>query len=412
MTVDISSIIVNDRIRKDFGDLQELADDIKENGLINPPVVTSDNPPVLIAGERRLRACKLLGWKQIEVRPMSVRDAEHQLMLEISENEVRKEFSKKERIDWARRLERIESEKAKRRMAVNAVNNDVHGSLKSDEHLGRTDEIVAKALGIGNKDKYRQEKYIVDHESELDPQDFADWDEGKLSTNKAFQMLKKKKDELETTVEELKTQKEAAEKKAKEMEEEAIEAVKQVNGSKDAEKYQQMKEARDKAVQERRDLYEENQRLRKEKDKLIENTHKANEETNKRVRQLERELESARNMAENVSEPVVETVEVEVIPSDYEELKEKSRLYDEKFKSIVFDGRDKHLSREEASRNSFIGRITNSLEAFLPQVKGLVIDKEMLGVLTEDERKNYINTSNRIIEQLNALIKELNMEVA
>lgn len=411
MTVGIDDIIVNDRIRKDFGDLQELADDIKENGLINPPVVTSDNPPVLIAGERRLKACKLLGWKQIEVRPMSVRDAEHQLMLEISENEVRKEFSKKERIDWARRLERIESEKAKQRQGNrNDLNNDGNICHNYDECCGRVDEYVAKTVGIGSRNTYRHEKYIVDHESELDPQDFADWDEGKLSTNKAFQMLKKKKDELETTVEKLKTQKEAAEKKAKEMEEEAVEAVKQVNGSKDAEKYQQMKDSRDKALQESRDMYEENQRLRKEKDTLIENVHKANEETNKRVRKLEDELRSALAKAENASEPVVETVEV--IPDDYEELKEKAALYDERFKEVVFSNRESSLTQEEASRNSFIGRITNSLEAFLPQVRGLVIDKEMLGILTCDERKNYINTSNCIIEQLNKLIKELNVEVA
>ena len=37
-------------------------------------------------------------------------------MLEISENETRKDFSKAERIDYARRLERIEELKAKERM--------------------------------------------------------------------------------------------------------------------------------------------------------------------------------------------------------------------------------------------------------------------------------------------------------
>jgi len=48
---------------------------------------------------------------------MAVKDAEHQLNLEISENESRKDFSKAERIDYARRLERIESLKAKGRMS-------------------------------------------------------------------------------------------------------------------------------------------------------------------------------------------------------------------------------------------------------------------------------------------------------
>ena len=62
-------------------------------------------------------AVYLLGYKQIEVRPMAVKDAEHQLNLEISGNEARKDFSKAERIDYARRLERIESLKAKERMS-------------------------------------------------------------------------------------------------------------------------------------------------------------------------------------------------------------------------------------------------------------------------------------------------------
>ena len=61
---------------------------------------------------------KLLGYKQIEVRPMAVKDAEHQLNLEFSENAERKEFSKSETIDYTRRLERIERLKAKERMSV------------------------------------------------------------------------------------------------------------------------------------------------------------------------------------------------------------------------------------------------------------------------------------------------------
>lgn len=56
----IDDIKIGNRIHKDFGDIEELAGDIEQNGLINPPVVTPDL--VLIAGERRLRALKHLGW--------------------------------------------------------------------------------------------------------------------------------------------------------------------------------------------------------------------------------------------------------------------------------------------------------------------------------------------------------------
>lgn len=176
MMIDINRIIVRNRIRKDFGDLNELADDIRQNGLINPPVVNKSFE--LLAGERRLRACKSLGWSQIEVRMMDTRDAEHELNVEISENENRKEFSKAERVDYMKRLLAIEQAKASERQNL---------GLKSDEG-SRADDVAASQFGIG-RDTLRKEISIVDNRGLLEPSDFADWDEGKLSTNKAFQKL-------------------------------------------------------------------------------------------------------------------------------------------------------------------------------------------------------------------------------
>ena len=192
MIVDIDKIKVNERIRKDFGDLQELADSIvAAGGLIHPPAVTPDFE--LIAGERRLRAClDILGWKQMEVHVMPVQDAEHQLMLEIDENETHKSFSKAERIDYGRRLERIESAKAKKRQGTRT---DLT-SVSNDANV-RTDEIVSEKLGIGSATTYRREKFIADNRDQLAPEDFADWDEGRLSTNKAYQRIKARLQEAE-----------------------------------------------------------------------------------------------------------------------------------------------------------------------------------------------------------------------
>ncbi|MGU3440003.1 ParB N-terminal domain-containing protein [Bacillus cereus] len=39
MLLDINQIKVAERIRKEFGNIEELANDIKENGLINPLVL-------------------------------------------------------------------------------------------------------------------------------------------------------------------------------------------------------------------------------------------------------------------------------------------------------------------------------------------------------------------------------------
>ena len=181
MLIDIDRIIVGDRIRKDFGDIQELADDIRENGLINPPVVNKEY--LLLAGERRLRACKLLGWPQIEVRMMDTRDAEHDLDVEISENECRKEFTKTERLDYARRLARIKSAKSEQ-----GKRSDLAQDIVRSER-NRVANAVAQTLGT-NRETLRQEQFIADNADLLDPADFADWDEGKLSTNKAFQRIK------------------------------------------------------------------------------------------------------------------------------------------------------------------------------------------------------------------------------
>jgi hypothetical protein len=106
----------------------------------------------------------------------------HRTLIEISENETRKDFSKAEQIDYARRLERIESMKAEKNRLANLKQNP--DSLNSDIR-GRTDETVARKLGIGGKDTYRKEKYIVDNKDLLAAEDIADWDEEKRSINKA-----------------------------------------------------------------------------------------------------------------------------------------------------------------------------------------------------------------------------------
>lgn len=204
MLINIEDVKITDRIRKDFGDIQELADDIKENGLINPPVVTPDTYE-LIAGERRLRAMKLLGYNQIEVRPMSVKDAEHQLNLEISENETRKDFSKKERIDYARRLERIEKVKAEQRRKL-TQNNNTAKELSEVENFppqideGKTRDIVAEKLGIGSGKQYEKEKFIADN---ANPTLLSQWDKGDISTHAAYVKIKKEKEELELKVRQL-----------------------------------------------------------------------------------------------------------------------------------------------------------------------------------------------------------------
>lgn len=203
MLVEIDKIIVNDRIRKDFGDIKGLANSIKTKGLINPPVVTPELE--LIAGERRYKALQELGYKQIEVRVMSVEDEEHMLNLEIDENEERKEFSKLERLDWARRLERIESIKAKERMIDGGVENFPQG------RLGKTRDIVAGKLNIGSGKQYEKEKYIAENLNLATEEEKQAWDKGDISDHAMYKKIKSEKELLENKTKKLESEKQRLE---------------------------------------------------------------------------------------------------------------------------------------------------------------------------------------------------------
>jgi len=90
------------RYRKDFGDIESLARSIKERGQIQPIVVTQNdnNEYVLVAGERRLRACV---FNQICVEAIlkeDLTDLEAKL-IELEENAKRKD------IDWEEQCEAV-----------------------------------------------------------------------------------------------------------------------------------------------------------------------------------------------------------------------------------------------------------------------------------------------------------------
>ena len=68
----IDKIIVGDRLRQELGDIDALATSIADVGLIHPIVIDQDNR--LLAGYRRLAACRQLGLVEIEARVMEVQD--------------------------------------------------------------------------------------------------------------------------------------------------------------------------------------------------------------------------------------------------------------------------------------------------------------------------------------------------
>src|SRR5262245_26565844 len=103
----IERISISGRVRKEFGDLQALADSIAEIGLLQPIGVTQQYE--LVFGERRLRAIRdILQWKMIPVRIVRLGAL---LLGEYHENELRKDFTISERVEIGKKIEALLGER-------------------------------------------------------------------------------------------------------------------------------------------------------------------------------------------------------------------------------------------------------------------------------------------------------------
>lgn len=106
--VDIALIEVNsDQPRKIFDEvkIKELADSILSHGLVQPIVVTKtpSGKYQIVAGERRFRACKMVGLKEV---PIVLKELNNKEILEIAliENIQRQELTAIEEADGFRKL--------------------------------------------------------------------------------------------------------------------------------------------------------------------------------------------------------------------------------------------------------------------------------------------------------------------
>jgi len=195
--VAVKDIVVHDRIRNDYGDIDELAKDIAEHGLICPIAITPDYQ--LIAGERRLKAIQLLGWETVKVNMMTVEDEAALLEREIAENEVRKDFTFSERMRYASRLKPV--------YQAIAQQNIMRGTPDKCLSGGRSNEVVAEKVGLGSYETFRKAEKIIESAPE---EMIRQLDEGQLSINAAYQRLKREAEEAQRLVEEAERREEEA----------------------------------------------------------------------------------------------------------------------------------------------------------------------------------------------------------
>jgi len=161
------------RFRKDLGDLTSLADSIKEIGLIHPIVVNSGG--VLIAGERRLAACKIAGVEP-EYRTVNF---ENPVKAELHENTMRKDFTYSEVFAIGEYLNEMESKQFTDHHNVVGT-NDTNNKQPRDK--------VAEITGLGTATISKVNQVFKSDFPEVKEQ----LDSGEISVDTAYKEVKNK----------------------------------------------------------------------------------------------------------------------------------------------------------------------------------------------------------------------------
>jgi len=151
-TIAVSKIKVGEQFRKDPGDLEGLAANIREMGLLQP--IGIDARRNLIFGGRRLEACvEILGWKTI---PCVVLHMKSLLAGQYAENEFRKQFTPSERAAIGKAIE------------AELGNRQAQGRPKKVAAIaatlpkGKTVDLAAKRAGFNSAEAYERTRTVTE----------------------------------------------------------------------------------------------------------------------------------------------------------------------------------------------------------------------------------------------------------
>jgi len=194
--IPIEDIIIRDRFRKDLGELRFLSKSIKSVGLLHPIVVSKNLD--LIAGRRRIEACKKLGWKEIPVHIVSLEDLKRG---EFDENAIRKNFTASEMVAVKRYYEpEIKAEAKKRQVSTlkKGIKKPVPEIYRNGQK-GDTRDTVAKFVGVSGRTLEKAEDIV--EAAEADPETFGDIledvDSGKTSISHAHTKIKRRRKHID-----------------------------------------------------------------------------------------------------------------------------------------------------------------------------------------------------------------------
>lgn len=159
MILNIKDLKVENRVRKDFGDIDRLAEGIKKYGLLHPIVVRKNEDGYdLIAGERRVRAMLLLGNVEIEAKLFDDLNDLEAKEIELEENINRQNLTWPEENEAKRQLDEIKRE----------LYGDAKPGQLGDANWGlqETAESLGQSIGAVSQD-IKMAKFLNEHPNML-----------------------------------------------------------------------------------------------------------------------------------------------------------------------------------------------------------------------------------------------------
>ena len=123
--------------RRAHGNIKELAESIKREGLLQPLVINQNNK--LICGRRRFEAVRLLGWDGVEVYQIKTEDDIDGLSKAITENVMRLNLTWQEEVTAKEELDQLMREKFGERKrgqdTKSSPNEDLWSTRKTSQLL-------------------------------------------------------------------------------------------------------------------------------------------------------------------------------------------------------------------------------------------------------------------------------------
>lgn len=156
----LSAITVGHRHRSDLGDIDQLAESIRRDGLLQPIAITPDG--VLLSGRRRLAALERLGEKKVAVWVVDgVSDKLSALLAEQADQVHHKPLTETERATLYRELKQILAEDAVRRQEATRfgaetadVAGNSGGAVTAPPSIGHGKTRAQSAVMVTGKKSY------------------------------------------------------------------------------------------------------------------------------------------------------------------------------------------------------------------------------------------------------------------